>query len=168
MRFTPPVDVPSSTMQRVEARQPVTEVLTERPARNSVLIVPGVPNYTPSGAAEALYPPTVIDLVKLVRQAGAPIDFADDRKRAYLVLKANEVWLPILLFVEEALIAGFGVIVGDALRELIGYGEGRRPKLNVKMGKLRNEDETIEWMSADGDADDVLEAIDSFLRRPHE
>lgn len=134
----------------------------------SILIVPGLPDYRVPESDMALYPTNVVDLMKIAREAGFPIEYADDGNRAYVGLKAAEIWMPIIVFLNNAMAAGFGVIVGDWLRGSIGHvSEGRaKTRLHVKVGKKQTDGEIVEWMTANGDADEVLEALETFLNRP--
>jgi len=153
-------------MQVEITHQPIADAIPPHQSQADILIVPGLPDYQVPETDQALYPTNVADLVKIAREAGFSIDYADDGNRAYFGLKAAEVWIPIITFVNEAVAAGFGVVIGDWLRELIGTEEGRRTRLHVKVGKKQVDGDTVEWMTANGDADEVLQALETFLARP--
>ena len=154
-------------MQKVEiARQAITDAIPAHSSDADILLVPGLPDYSVPDRDEALYPPSAVDLVKIAREAGVSIDFADDGNRAYVGLKAAEIWMPIVVFLNNATAAGLGVVIGDWFRTLIGGAREGETRLHVKVGKQDADGETVEWLTAHGDADDVLEALTRFLERP--
>ena len=121
--------------------------------------MPGLPDYAVPVRDEALYPPSATDLMKLARAAGVAVEYADDGERAYVGLKAAEVWMPIIVFMNNAMAAGLGVVIGDWFRELLGTVRDGRLRLHVKVGKEEADGKTVEWMTAHGEAEEVLASI---------
>lgn len=83
-------------------------------AAAEAVIVPGVPSARVPEREQAIYPASAPDIRKMLLDAGVNVAWADERSRAYLDLKANEQWLPVIVFMQEALANGLGGVLTAA------------------------------------------------------
>lgn len=145
------------------SRQPLSEVLATVPVGDAVL-VPGVPSARVPERDEAIYPASAPDIRKILVEAGFDATWADEQPRGYLDLKAAEVWLPIIVFLNNALANGLGGVLTAAFLQYVGGARAGATRLHVKVGRVRQDDGTeVDWLEADGDAASTLEAVERFL-----
>ena len=135
--------------------------IAEWPTGCDALVLPGLPGRSEESAPEdyALYPGSVIDVVKLLRERGLSIDYAPaDRPRAEVELKAAELWAPIIVFAQDVLVAGGAhALVEVAWDRLRGRRGGSI--LHLRVGKRDGETGNVEWFESHGRATDVLDAF---------
>ncbi len=166
------------------AEEPATSELRERLDATALLVLPGFADRTVKGpAGEVVYPMGTGDLMKLVRERGASIDYADpEEQRVTVALYAAEYWVPIIVIVKDLLIGVEGALLADVIREWTLGGRpvdesgehGEAPELpaessdallHVKIGAVDLSAGTIDWFEASGSRDDVLEGYREFRKR---
>jgi len=156
----------------VDARQsiePAVEVLPAGTGQSDAVVIPGVPGVHLPPDAPDTYPSLTIDLIKILRGAGLTIDYAEpDSEKAWAELLGAEVWVPIIVFAQQAIAAGVGGVLTAAVLELVGKVRASRSKLHVKIGRLISRNETVAWLEATGTVDDVLKAVKTFLEASDE
>ena len=125
-----------------------------------VLVLPGIPglfDQLPSG--ESAYPVTTTDVVKLLREAGLNVEYAEARnERTQVGHNAADLWIPVLLFVQQT---SWDVVISyvtSVLTSLIGIPETSKRRLHVKVG-VRNSNGDDTFFESSGKARDVLAAM---------
>jgi hypothetical protein len=173
--------------RRVEG--PVPPELRERLEPSELLVLPGFADREVKGPAsgEVVYPMGTGDFMKLLREGGGSIDYANpDQQRVTVALYAAEYWVPIIIMVRDLLVGVEGALLADVILEWTRggrpvyesreHGEARElpeseatePKdalLHVKIGAVDLSAGTIEWFEASGSRDDVLEGYREFRNR---
>jgi hypothetical protein len=128
-----------------------------------VLVLPGIPgNRERLDDGRGAYPDTTVDVVKLLREQGLSVDYVEAAdRRAELTYKADDVWLPVLLWTSDALANGAGSLFADVIIQLLGHHRAERKVLHVKF-KWRNADGSKGKFEVDGLGADVLKALREF------
>jgi hypothetical protein len=139
-------------------------VRTELPEGVDCLVVAGIPGRPdPEGLAadDRPYPTSTADIVKLLREQGYRVEYEDPpERRARISYKANEWWIPVLLFAQGVAEAG----VADVLVSIIrGYvPDFRRAKIHLKIGRA-DADGNVDWFEGQGAAPEVLDALREYF-----
>jgi hypothetical protein len=162
--------------QRTE--EPIQVDPPERLLEADFLLIPGFAgrDIELPKTGEVVYPSGTGDLMKLLREADATIEYADpDQPRVPLKLMAAEYWVPIVVMVKDLLVGVEGALLVDAIRAWIGHGgsgktvdeptEEREPILHLKVGAADLERGTVEWFEASGRRDDVFKGYEDFRAR---
>ena len=145
--------------------------MTEREL--DVAVLPGVPSMDQIVVDDGRvpYPDTTPDFVKILRIRGLSATFSDARQdRRYVTHKAFEVWLPILQFGLEVVLALDAGILADLLKDYL-HGVPEESDTEARVNEPRvlhvdwrvsRSDGSTEEFKADGSPDAVLKAIDDF------
>jgi hypothetical protein len=128
-----------------------------------VLVLPGIPgNRERLDDGRGAYPDTTVDVVKLLREQGISVDYAEAAdQRAELTYKADDVWLPVLLWTSDALANGAGSLFADMIIQLLGQRRAERKVLHVKT-EVETRDGEKRKFEGDGPGADVLKALREF------
>jgi len=125
-----------------------------------VLILPGIPGLyerVPSG--EGAYPVTTNDVIKMLREKGLNVEYSEARnERAEVGHNAADLWIPVLLFVQQT---SWDVVVSyvtAVITNLIGLPDTSTRRLHVKVGIRRSNGEET-FFDGSGKARDVLAAM---------
>jgi hypothetical protein len=139
---------------------PQDEQIPPLPAGVDALVLPGFPNRSDLDRDEgSFYPGETVDIVKLLKEQGLTVDFAEAREdRKTLELKAAEFWAPILVFAYEAAAHGAGALLAHAIIQRLGHERLKRAIVHVKCGSQQS-DGTTEWFVADGPGEEVVKAL---------
>lgn len=140
--------------------------LVEVPEGVDVLVLPGIVDTGIDQLDDGrwAYPGTAADLVKLLREEGLNVDWAHVKsERAPVEHNAADVWLPILLFVREALASGAGEVMATAIMSLLGRNQAEISTLHVKFLEKSKSGKTRRF-EASGPGADVLKAMERFDR----
>lgn len=128
------------------------------------LVLPGMPGRPSPGGVESPYPDLTTDIVKLLREQGLSVDYAQAREqRQTVTLKAAEFWVPILVFTADAAANGAGALLAQSIMALLGKAQSRRQLLHVRCGYQT--DKETRWFQGDGPPDDVLKALRQWGRQ---
>lgn len=122
------------------------------------------------------YPDSTQDFVKILRQRGLEAAFGDDRgDRRYVTHKAFELWLPIIEFALEVLVALEAGVLADLLKDYLFEGKAGEESDEPSGPAIVHVDWRVTSSSgderrivADGSAGAVLEALDRFEREVRE
>ena len=148
------------------SREGLSPHLGARLREANVLVLPGFPNRSIAKpeTGEDVYPSGTGHLLKLLREGGASAEYADSASpRVQIALKAAEYWIPILLVLRDVFVSAEGALLVDAIREWTG--REKKAILHVNVGCVDTENAIIEWFSADGAGDEVLDALRAFCER---
>ena len=128
-----------------------------------VLVLPGIPgNRERLDDGRGAYPDTTVDVVKLLREQGISVDYAEAAdRRAELTYKADDVWLPVLLWTSDALANGGGSLFAHVIIQLLGQHRAERKVLHVEC-KWETRDGDKGSFKAEGLGADVLKALREF------
>jgi hypothetical protein len=144
------------------------ELLKSWPSGLDVVVLPGFPRGAdPPGLpeGESPYPDTTADFLKLLRERGLSVDYAQPHeKRAVVAQWSDDFIAPVLAFTAQALASGAGELLADIVRNRIDSLRLTTTKLRVKVG--RHDEKTGEtfWFDGEGPADQVLEAMKRGLK----
>lgn len=137
----------------------------EVPNGIDVLVLPGIPN----AGIERLddgrwaYTGTAVDVVKVLREQGLTVDWAHPKsERAAVEHKAMDVWLPVLLFVRDALASGAGEVMVTMITSLLGRDTAEKSTLHVSL--IESRAGSARTFEASGSGADVLTAMKQFDR----
>ncbi|WP_143036162.1 hypothetical protein [Lentzea fradiae] len=141
---------------------------TDQGARRvAVVIRAGIPaSHQGRGQGEPIYPDSVTDVAKLLRQEGVEVSYEHDRdQRKILSLNSAEVWIPVLAFVTDV---GVNVPANIVATMIVNYFGGRsraeKSVLHVEFEES-TPDGSQRKFNASGPGALVLEAIDKFGRQ---
>lgn len=128
-----------------------------------VFVLPGVPgSHQRLSDGTHVYPSTTNDVMKLFREQGVAIEFQKtSNPRSELVLQADDVFLPVLIWGANALSGGVGGLFTHVIVQLLGRRQAETSVLHVKCGR-RNADGTVKWFEAHGPGVEVIEALREF------
>lgn len=126
----------------------------------SVMVLPGIPGQMERlETGQGAYPSTTTDLVKLLCEAGLTVEYAEEREdRRQISYHAAVIIIPILLFAQGVVWAVAADLIADAIRGLFSRDRIKKGRLRVKVGR-RGADGEAHWFEADGNAEDVLQAM---------
>ena len=133
------------------------------PASVDVLVMPGVPGKRDRVEdGRGAYPSTAADVMKLLREEGVRVDYAEsDDRRAELTYHGAEIWLPVLLWTSDSLANGAGSLFAHVIIQFLGEKEAERSVLHVKCGRQSGAGDK-QWFEAHGPGKDVLKALREF------
>jgi len=142
-------------------------------AQGTVVVLPGVPNMDGLVVDDGRvpYPDTTPDFVKILRRHGLTVTFSEPREdRRYVTHKAFELWLPIVNFVFDALLALEAGILAELLKDYLygepddGGGDAQAPEPGILHidWRVSRSDGTAEEFKANGSPAAVLEAVGEF------
>jgi hypothetical protein len=138
------------------------DILVQSGVPGKHMTIPGIEPSTP-------FPTTTTDTVKILRQAGLKVEYEVPRAAQVGVgYKANDWWIPILMFAWEAAANGAGDLLAAAIREQIGPARLDRTTLHLKVGRVKKGTSKVEVFESHGPPDKVLEAMQLFLRGPRD
>lgn len=122
--------------------------------------LPGKPELTVAHGKP--YPNTTTDVAKLLAERGLTVTYEDEKgQRSYVSFYAAELWIPIIQ-VASSIFAGIaGNFLSDIIRELIGADRPDDTLLHVEYSVVPRSGGKRTFR-ANGKADDVLKAIDTF------
>lgn len=128
-----------------------------------VLVLPGIPgNRGRLDDGRGAYPDTTVDIVKLLRERGISVDYVEAaNRRAELTYKADDVWLPVLLWTSDALANGAGSLFAEVIIQLLGQRRAERKVLHVKT-EVETRDGEKRKFEGDGPGADVIKALREF------
>jgi hypothetical protein len=110
-------------------------------------------------SGKGAYPATTIDVIKLLREAGLSVEYAEAREdRAQVGHNAADMWIPVLVFMQQI---SWDVVVSyltTVLTGLIGTPGVSNRRLHVKVGR-RSADGSERFFESSGTARDVLDAM---------
>lgn len=122
-----------------------------------ILVRPGLPGHA-SDRPGHQYPSTTTDIVKLLREAGATVEYELPRDERELVsLNAAPLVLPILLGIGTGTI---GSLLANAIERLLGKDTAEKSQLHVRVERGRGNDPDV--CEASGLGSDVLETLRAF------
>ncbi len=131
------------------------------------LVLPGVPGrWDRSEDGSALHPGPTLDVVKLLRTEGLSVEFSEPpESRRELLLKSEEIWLPILAFTTDAVANGAGSLLAHAVIQRFGRKRAEKARLHVRCAAVSGTDQA--WFEAEGAGDEVLQALEVWQGEPH-
>ena len=145
--------LPYVNQQEERDDHPTTETL-------DVLIMPGVPGIMERlDSGEGTYPVTTTDVVKLLQEIGLQVGYSEAREqRTQIGHNAADIWLPVILFLQQTSWDVAVSYVTTVVTGLIGVPETSKRRLHVKVG-LRSADGIERFFEGSGKARNVLAAM---------
>lgn len=129
-----------------------------------VVILPGIPETGIERLEDGrwAYPGTAPDASKLLREHGLNVGWAHPKdQRATVEHKALEIWLPVLLFLRDAVASGAGEVVASLVLGLAGSKQAAEDaRLHVEFKVKRGDG--VKTFKASGRGRDVLKAMKRF------
>jgi hypothetical protein len=143
----------------------IGDPMTKWPAGVDCLVLPGVPRGESRLAdGRGAYPDCTTDLVKLLREQGLQVGFAQERsKRALTGRKSEELLMPILVFARDALANGAGSLLAAAIADYVGRSRLTSTRLQARIGRVKTEVGEAEFADFDGNGEYVVKAIEAYL-----
>jgi hypothetical protein len=139
-------------MGEVARRERTESLPTAIPAGAQVVVVPGI-----VGQRERAYPSRTTDLVKRLRVAGVTVVYLESDVPE-LKLMADEIWLPVMAFIQSVGANVAAQVFIDAVKAQVG-AMWPRGKFHAQIARTKTGDKELTVTELDGDGEDVLEAI---------
>lgn len=117
------------------------------------------------GAIGDSFAPGTGDFAKFLRERNFRVAFENgDFDGREAILKSNEFWFPVVMFLEAVVSSGLGELLADYAKIRLGNRFGRS-NLHLKVCIRGNGDK---WFEASGKGDEVFPALEEFLNATDE